>query len=161
MARGKLNDDQKLFVVQALACFDPPAVVAKALLRDFGVTLSLQGVECYDPGKTAGARLSARWRRVFAETRDRFLTDQASISVAHQLVRLRRLDRMAQAAEEQGNMGLAAKLLEQAAREVGGAFTNRLKHELAGKGGGPLTVNIVHFGDGDAATDGTSQAGGS
>jgi hypothetical protein len=36
----------------------------------------------------------------------------------------------------QGNMALAAQLIEQAAKESGGAFTNR--REMTGKDGAPL-----------------------
>ena len=45
---------------------------------------------------------------------------------------------MATAAEDRGNMPLAAQLLEQAAKEMGNAFTNR--HELTGKDGKDLPV---------------------
>ncbi len=43
---------------------------------------------------------------------------------------------MAVKAEDQGNMVLAAQLLEQAAKEMGNAFTNR--RELTGKDGKDL-----------------------
>ena len=38
-------------------------------------------------------------------------------------------------------MPLVAQLLEQAAKETGGAFTNR--RELTGKGGGPIASQIT------------------
>jgi hypothetical protein len=39
-------------------------------------------------------------------------------------------------ADRNGNVAMVAQLLEQAAKEVGGIFTNR--RELTGKGGGPI-----------------------
>ncbi len=36
------------------------------------------------------------------------------------------------------NLGMTAQLLEQAAKEVGDAYSNKQKVELTGKDGGPL-----------------------
>ncbi|MER9188312.1 DUF2280 domain-containing protein [Mesorhizobium australicum] len=136
MARAKLNRDQQTYVVQALACFDSPSVVAAALKRDFAVTLTPQAVECYDPTKKAGSGLAVRWRALFEETRKTFLEDTATIAISHRAVRLRALQRMADKAETMGNMSLAAQLHKQAAEEVGNAYTNR--RELSGKDGKDL-----------------------
>lgn len=136
MAKGKLNDAVKAFVVQSLACFDGPSAVAAAVKREFGEEITRQAVEGYDPNKRAGANLAEKWRLLFAETRKTFLEDTAEIGISHRAVRLRALQRMATKAEEQGNMVLAAQLLEQAAKEMGNAFTNR--HELTGKDGKDL-----------------------
>lgn len=136
MANQKLSREQQTYVVQALACFDSPAVVVAALKKDFGVAISPQAVECYDPTKKAGRNLSARWKALFEETRKTFLEDTATIAISHRAVRLRALQRMADKAETQGNMVLASSLLKQAAEEVGNAYTN--KRELTGPGGGPI-----------------------
>jgi hypothetical protein len=45
------------------------------------------------------------------------------------------------------NFGMTAQLLEQAAKEVGDAYTNKLKVESTGKDGGPIkteTTNLTH-----------------
>lgn len=136
MANQKLSREQQTYVVQALACFDSPAVVVAALKKDFGVAISPQAVECYDPTKKAGRNLSVRWKALFEETRKTFLEDTATIAISHRAVRLRALQRMADKAETQGNMVLASSLLKQAAEEVGNAYTN--KRELTGPGGGPI-----------------------
>lgn len=136
MARGKYSDHVKTAVVQRIACFDPPSVVVKAIKADLGIDISPQAVEAYDPNKKAGAKLAERWRLLFAETRKAFLENTAEIGISHRAVRLRALERMAKMAEEQRNMVLAAQLLEQAAKEMGNAYTNR--HELTGKDGKDL-----------------------
>lgn len=136
MAKGKLDVAVQTFVVQSLACFDGPGVVAEAVRKEFGQTIARQSVEAYDPNKKAGAKLAQRWRVLFAETRKAFLESTAEIGISHRTVRLRALQRMATAAEDRGNMPLAAQLLEQAAKEMGNAFTNR--HELTGKDGKDL-----------------------
>lgn len=138
MARGKLTDDVRTFIVQALACFDTPAVVAAAVRKEFRVEIAPQSVEGYDPNKRAGRNLAKRWREIFKATREEFLKDTSKIAISHRAVRLRALQRMAEKAETIGNMALAAQLHEQAAKECGDAFTN--KRQLSGPNGGPVQV---------------------
>ncbi|KAA2237685.1 DUF2280 domain-containing protein [Salinarimonas soli] len=135
-----LTDEVKAFIVQGLACFDQPSVVVEAVKAEFGQVVTRQQVEGYDPGKRAGAKLSEKWRAIFAETRKAFLEDTAAIPVANKAVRLRILQRLVERAEARGNAPLVAELLEQIAKECGDAFTNR--RELTGKGGGPIEAQV-------------------
>lgn len=148
MARNhKLDDAQKTFVVQQLACFEGARTVADALKSEWGVVVTPQAVECYNPTTRAGSRLARRWRDLFAETRAAFLADTAAVGVAHKRVRLTRLDRMAERAERMGNLALAADFLAQAARETGGMYERRGLSVSAGAGDddgdGGVTVNVV------------------
>lgn len=122
---ARLTADQKLFIVQRVACFDSPTVVAKAVREEYGVEVSRQVVEGYDPTKYAGRNLAGKYKGVFEETRKAFLEDTSGIAISHKAVRLRTLQRMAEKAESMGNMVLAKDLLEQAAKEAGDAYTNR------------------------------------
>lgn len=131
-----LTDDVKAFVVQALACFDTPTQVANAVKEEFGLEITRMQVSTYDPTKFMGRNLSKKWREIFDATRKAFLKDQATIPIANQNFRLRALDRLYQNAASRGNAALAAQLLEQAAKESGGSFTNR--REMTGKDGTPL-----------------------
>ena len=133
---AKLTEEARAFVVQQLAMYDAPSVVAKALKADFGLVITPQAIEAYDPTKRAGAKLSEKWRVLFEATRTKFLEDSATIGIANRSVRLRRLDRMAAQAETMGNIVVAAQLFEQAAKEMGNAYTNR--RELTGKDGAAL-----------------------
>jgi hypothetical protein len=136
MAKAKLTDEVKTYVVQALACFDSPSIAAASVKKEFGVDISRQLVETYDPTKKAGSNLSDKWRLLFEKTRKSFLEDTASIAISHRAVRLRTLQRMAEKAEDRGNMVLVSSLLKQAAEEVGNAYTN--KREITGKDGEPI-----------------------
>lgn len=138
----KLNDEARTFVVQSLAMFDPPSVVAKAVKQEFGIDITPQAMEFYDPTKRMGAKLGEKWTLLFHETRKDFIEDTAKIGISHRATRLRTLQRLAERAEGQGNIGLAAQLLEQAAKESGDAYSNKHKFEHAGAGGAPLTVVI-------------------
>jgi len=143
MAKAKLSDEVKTYIVQSLACFDSPSVVAKAVKAEFNVEASRQLVESHDPNKVAASGLAEKWRQLFIETRKAFLADTSQIGISHRAVRLRALQRMAEKAEGQGNMVLAASLMEQAAKEVGDSYTNR--REVTGKDGAPLTPPVIQF----------------
>lgn len=136
MANTKLTDPVKTYIVQALACFDSPSIVAASVKTEFNEVVSRQLVESHDPNKSAGARLGKRWACLFDETRKAFLEDTSKIAISHRAVRLRALQRMAEKAENMGNIALAAQLFEQAAKEAGDSYTNR--RELTGKNGTPL-----------------------
>jgi hypothetical protein len=138
-----LAENVKLRIVQALACFDTPSQVAKDIKAEFGIVVSPQQCELYDPNKRAGQKLSEKFRLIFAETRKTFLEDTSLIGVSHRAVRLRTLQRMIDRAESQGNLSLTAQLLEQVAKETGDAYTNRQKLEHTGKDGGPIKTQPV------------------
>jgi len=136
MAKERLAPEVQTYIVQALACFDSPKTVADAVKAEFGVVITRQLVETYDPNKKASSGLAAKWVSLFEETRKAFLEDTSKIAISHRAVRLRALQRMAEKAETMGNIALAAQLFEQAAKEAGDSYTNR--RELTGKNGAPL-----------------------
>lgn len=130
-----LTQDVKAFIVQALACFDTPSQVAEAVQKEYGVTVSRQQVETHDPTKTSGKGLARRWVTLFEDTRKRFREDTADIPIANRAFRLRALGRMAERAESVKNLALAAQLLEQAAKETGGTYTNKQQVDLSSTDG--------------------------
>lgn len=119
----------KRFIVQSLACWDTPTQVAQAVKEEFGVEITRQHVANYDPTKAAGRDLSKELKTLFAETRAKFKATIDDIPIANQAFRLRVIERLARQAEQQGNKALVAQLVEQAAKEVGGAYTNKRQIE--------------------------------
>lgn len=141
-----LNETQKRYVVQQLACFRTPSEVVEAVKAEFGVEVSRQQVQGYDPTSVQGARLSRHWREVFDATREAYIETVAEVPVAHQRYRLDLLQRGVEAAVRSKNWVLVADLAERAAKEVGGAYTNR--RELSGPGGGPIgTIDYSKLSD--------------
>lgn len=130
-----LTSELKSFIVQALACFDTPSQVVEVVKNDFGIVVSRQQVESHDPTKVAGRGLATKWVTLFHDTRKRFREEAADIPIANRSYRLRVLDRMAARAEGMKNMALAAQLLEQAAKESGGAYTNKQQVDLSSSDG--------------------------
>lgn len=120
-----LKDEVKRFIVQALACFDTPTQVVQAVKETFGVEVSRQQCEQYDPTKHAGRDLGVKWKAVFEDTRKRFREEMAEIPIANRAFRLRAMNRFVERAETMKNIGLAMQILEQAAKEVGDVFVNR------------------------------------
>lgn len=135
-----LTDAQRTFIVQRLACFGTPSEVAEAVKEEFGLDLPRQQVQYYDP--TVGEQPAEQWRAIFEETREKYVEEVGRHGIAHKAYRLDRLQEMEKRAVRMGNLGLAADLLEQAAKEVGEKFTNRHKLEHSGQvdTGGPLLV---------------------
>ncbi|HDH1525994.1 DUF2280 domain-containing protein [Klebsiella variicola subsp. variicola] len=133
-----LKPEVKAFIVQSVACFDTPSQVVESVLKEFGIQITRQQVEQNDPTKISGKGLAQKWVDLFNRTRDRFLNEISDIPIANKAYRLRVLQRMSTTAEGMKNLGMTAQLLEQAAKEVGDAYSNKQKVELTGKDGGPL-----------------------
>ncbi|WP_238866475.1 DUF2280 domain-containing protein [Achromobacter xylosoxidans] len=138
---AKLTDAHKHFIVQALACWDRPSQVSEAVKEEFGMDVPRMQIAQYDPTKVAGKDLAKKWRDLFEATRKRFREEVAEIPIADQAFRLRQLDRIYDKHISRGNVIGAAGVLEQAAKEVGGAFTNKREH--TGAGGGPIEQKTV------------------
>lgn len=119
---ARLSDEIKEFIVRELAVFCPPSQIAADVRKTYGVEVTRQQVHAYHPHGNKGRDLARRWRELFEETRRAFLEEVSSIPIAHQAYRLRELERAHAAARDVGNLPLAAKLLEQAAKECGGYF---------------------------------------
>jgi hypothetical protein len=141
-----LNDAAKRFIVQALACYDTPTEVAAALKDEMGIDAPRTQVAQYDPTKVAGAKLAKKWRDLFEDTRKKFREAVAEIPIADQAFRLRQLGKIYDRHMARGNVVAAAAVLEQAAKEQGGMFTN--KREVSGPNGGPIptmptTIELV------------------
>lgn len=122
---AKLSEAEKRFIVQALACYDTPSQVAEAVKEEFGTVIDRGHVGFYDPTKVSGKELAKKWRDLFDATRTRFKQEVTEIPIAQRAYRLRAMHRMATKAEAMRNLPLALQVLEQAAKECGGAYVNR------------------------------------
>jgi hypothetical protein len=139
-----LRDEVKAFVVQALACFDTPSQVVAAVKAEFGLEVSRQQCEAYDPTKYVGRNLHLRWKTLFEDTRKRFREETADIPIANRAFRLRALGRIVEKAENMRNLSLALQVLEQAAKEAGDMYVNRqARHEAGPEDLPPTSVTVT------------------
>lgn len=122
---AKLTDGQKAFIVVRLACFDQPSEVVEAVQQEYGLKVTRQQLQVYNPETVEGERLSEKLKQLFADTRKRFLEDVQAIPIANQAYRLRELQKLYHANPR--NAVLRADLLEQAAKEAGGQYTNEVQ----------------------------------
>ncbi len=124
---AKIKKEHQLFIVQSLARFDSPSEVSDAMKAEFGVSISRQAIEHYDPTKgVATKRLAEEHRALFYATRLQYTIDVSNIGLAHRVYRLWQLSEILQRAKERGNDYLMLAVLEQAAKEMGGFYERRV-----------------------------------
>lgn len=135
-----LNKREKIFIVRLLAEFNTPTETVDLVKQEFKKDVTRQQVESYDPTKRAGRNLSAELKAEFEATRKAFVDQPLNIPIANLSVRLMHLQRIVDHAGK--NKPLIKEALEQAAKEMGGVYTNR--KEVTGKGGGPIETVAGH-----------------
>ncbi len=140
--KGKLNDEQRSFLVEQIACFSTPQEAADALYQEFGVKVTPQNVEKYDHTKQAGKRCAQKWRALYIDTPEAFRKHIANrVPHAEKAYRVLKLAKAADYYENAGNYMAMASMLEKVAKEIGNAYTNRFEH--TGKSGGPIQYQPV------------------
>lgn len=138
---AQLRKEVKLFIVRSLAVFNTPSETAQAVHQEFGVEVTKQNCEKYDPTKRSGENLSPELKAEFEATRKQFLENPQHIPIANLAYRLQLMQRVINGAGK--NSVLILKTLEQAAKDEGGAFTNR--KEITGADGKPLEQNVYQM----------------
>lgn len=122
---AKLNDQVKVFIVQQLACFQTPSQVSEAVRDQYGLELRRNRIQAYDPTKVQGASLSKTLTELFWGTREKFRQKITDIAISNQAYRLLTMQQALERAVARKNDVLALSILEQAAKEVGGAYTKQ------------------------------------
>ena len=72
---GKLTREQKIHVVRRLAAYDGPAEIARDLRKQFGIEITRQAIEQYDP--TKGSECAEEWADLFRNARQEYMGDKA------------------------------------------------------------------------------------
>lgn len=125
-----LTIEQKQFIVIRQAMSERGKDIRKAFKEEYDIELSRDQVVRYDPNLTDSAkRMSRPLMELYAATREQFLAEQVKTPIANRAYRLRKLNEMFHTMLDKGNLPAAAQLLEQAAKEAGEVFTNKVKHE--------------------------------
>ena len=134
-----LKKEVKLFIVRSLAVFNTPTETVELVNQEYGIKVTKQQCEKYDPTKRAGENLSEELRVDFEKTRGMFLGKPEAIPIANLAVRMQRYENLFQ--KYCKNRVAATSILRQAAEDMGGKYTN--KQEITGAGGGPLQSENV------------------
>ncbi len=132
----KLTAEQKRFAVQCFACCMTPQQVADAVKEEFNIVVQRSHIVYYDAGRNQ--KLKKDLAELFEKTRKEFCEETGKHAIAYVGYRLGRLQRMSEKAEQSKNFVLASQLLEQAAKDAGGLYTNKREH--SGPGGGAISI---------------------
>ena len=114
----RLTEVMKRRIVEHLACYRSHAETATLLNEEFGVSLTLRHIRAYDPNTFQFAG-SAHWIDYHRLVREKFAMEIKSVAISHRAYRLDRLQELFYDAKDNGHLRQAAKILEQAAKEVG------------------------------------------
>ncbi|MDR3707487.1 MAG: DUF2280 domain-containing protein [Capsulimonadaceae bacterium] len=115
----KLSSEVRRSIIEMLACYATPSEVQVEVRKAFGVECSLPQILRYDPTTLTGKTLSAENKALFNSIRNSFVAGVSSIAISQKSVRLRRLERDYVNAQ---SPCVRLRVLEQAAKEVGGMF---------------------------------------
>lgn len=131
---ARITKKVKLFIVRMLAEFETPTQTSRSVKEVFSIDVTPQQCEAYDPTKRIGQDLSQELRDKFFEYRRIANQELEAIPIANMRYRLQILQGLVDKYPD--NPVLIPKLAEQAAKEMGGLYTNRTEH--TGKDGTPL-----------------------
>lgn len=127
---ARLSAAVKRRIVDHLACYYSPSEVSDLVFEELEVRVSARHVRAYDPGSFQFAA-GSKWSEYFDVARERFHTEIASIPIASRAYRLHRTSDLHRLAVANGNLEVALKALEQAAKEVGDVYSARARSSEA------------------------------
>lgn len=119
----------KEFLVTELACRHTPQEVAEMLFEQFRLRVDRRQVQAYDPER-AGRKPATRWCTLFHAKRAEFDAGEILPPIAARAFRMRELHRISRAAIRGKNLKLAAEMIEQAAKEESGVYSNNTRKGL-------------------------------
>lgn len=125
---ARITKKVKLFIVRMLAEFETPTETSKTVKNIFGLEVSPQQCEAYDPTKRTGQDLSQELRDKFFEYRRAANDEIEAIPIANKRYRLQKLQSLVDKFGD--NPVFTPKFLEQAAKEVGNQHTNKIESSI-------------------------------
>ncbi|RFU48649.1 DUF2280 domain-containing protein [Paraburkholderia sp. DHOC27] len=115
---GVLTQKMKRFVVRALATGHGVVEVQRMVKQSFDVDITVPSLLKYNPTRITGARLSAPLRKLFFDTRARTNDELENTDLAHDVVRMRRLDEMHDEAMMRGDIKGAVVVITEARKTM-------------------------------------------
>lgn len=132
---ASLTQEQKEFIVQRYAMFDRPKDIREAFKEQYGIEISRQQIDTYNPrgAKAAKGSIAKGLMAAFEAQRAAFVGTVDNIPISQRSYRLRKLQQMFEAAFDKGNLSMAANLLTQAREEMEEKFTGKMEVTHKGK----------------------------
>ena len=119
--RGEIAE----FIITQLAWYRSPIEILDLVKEQFGEEVTKQQLQHYNPDSYHGKTLKIKYVELFRARRQSFLNDVSDIPIANVNVRLRRLENTWIQLTAKKNYIAANAVLEQAAKEASGFYTNR------------------------------------
>jgi hypothetical protein len=132
---ASLTPTVQSFVVQQLAWYRTPAQVVEDVQQEYGVEVSRSQVQYYHPEK-GGRGPKEEWKEQFYDLREAIRKGRVDVAIGQEAWRLQQLMLIYRKLMHMGHYLGAAEILEQAAKDEGGKYTNRMEH--SGPGGAPI-----------------------
>ena len=124
-----LDEPQKRAVIMRLARFATAKEVRAEIKQAYGLDLSAQQINAYNPTTLAGQRLSDEHKQLFEETRKAALDDEDAIPGSKRSYRLLRYMQIVESAD---SAVIQLKALEIMAKEMGGLYSRPEKDKPEG-----------------------------
>lgn len=121
---ANLTEDQKMEIVSGLASFRTTSEITAAFRSNHGLELDRKQVGRYHPRRCYYAG-GEKWRQIFEVKREAYLKEVSSVPIAHQAFRRHALQEQYDKAVLKEQPAIVLSVLEQAAKEIGGMFTNQ------------------------------------
>lgn len=125
-----IKKEIKLFIVQQFALFASSGEIIDLVKDEFDVVVTKQQIHFYNGDRNE--KLPEEWRKIFNKTRTEFEEGKLKIPIAEKHYRLNELNKIYQKQKSAKSQNTKAMkdTLEQAAKESGDAFSNRIKHDV-------------------------------
>ncbi|EXT02838.1 hypothetical protein J791_3936, partial [Acinetobacter baumannii 44895_8] len=78
---ARLNKRVKLYIVRSLATYETPSETARGVQEEFGITVTKQQCEAYDPTKKTGQDLSEEFKTEFYRVRKEMNDNLSAIPI--------------------------------------------------------------------------------
>lgn len=126
MAGRKLTRDLQRKVTARLASFESVPEICSWLEEEHGIEISRSSIYRYDPTNNSHGDLRAELVDFFWDTRRQYLDNVQSVPIAHQRYRMEQAQKALESAQEEGDYYNVKQILEYAAKDLGGKYTNQV-----------------------------------
>ena len=120
-----LPSEVKEYIVTQLAGYSAPFEIQEQVKEIFGVDVTKQHIQYYNPHSYTGKTLISKYLELFNVRREIFLNQVQDIPIANVAVRLKRLENSWIQLTAKKNYIAANAVIEQAAKEASGFYSPR------------------------------------
>jgi hypothetical protein len=122
MASHKLPQLARFAIIKALARDYMPMEIVTLIQREFGISISRQTVEHYDPRKSW--QVARPWEHYFIQELQAYNQELDNIAMESRAWRQTQRSKLLTTCKERGDIAMQLRVLDSAMKEANGAFIN-------------------------------------